>query len=56
MHLLIIFQQPRPKLVLHFLFPQPESHAVARGMGLAFLGIDLGVQLQLDMVGRFLGF
>lgn len=56
MHPLAILQQTRPVLLLELLLPQQEAHIGARGMGLGVLDIDLAVELDLDVIGGFLGF
>ena len=56
MHPLALLQQARPVLLLELLLPQQEAHIGARGVRLGVLDIDLAVELELDVIGGFLGF
>jgi hypothetical protein len=49
-NLLRIFQEPRPELLLQFLLSQNQLNVFGGVVNLALLLINLGVELELDMV------
>ena len=55
MHLLAIFEQPRPVLFLGLFFPQHELDVARAVYRLGVFDVDLAVELELDMIRRLLG-
>ena len=53
--LLLVLQQARPVLLLELLLSEDQLDATRRVVDLALLGVDLGVQIKLDVVGSLLG-
>src|SRR5438045_3178283 len=53
MHFLGIFEQPRPVLLVQFFLSQNDLDVLSRMVDLALCLVDLGVEVQLDMVGLF---
>lgn len=55
MHALALLQQPRPVLLLQLLLPELEVHVGAGVVRLGGVDVDVAVELELDVVGGFLG-
>lgn len=55
MHLLIVLEQPRPKFLLELLLAQHQLNVAAGMVNLGFLGVNLGVEFELDGIGDLLG-
>ena len=53
--LLLVLQQTRPVLLLELLLSEDQLDTARRVVDLALLGVDLGVQVKLDVVGGLLG-
>lgn len=53
--LLLVLQQARPVLLLELLLSEDQLDATRRVVDLALLGVDLGVQIKLDVVGSLFG-
>jgi hypothetical protein len=56
MHLLVVFEQPRPELLLEVLLAQHQLDVATGVVDLRLLGVDLGEELELkgicDLLGR----
>jgi hypothetical protein len=53
--LLVLLEQPRPKLLLELLLAQHQLDIAARVMDLGLLGVDLGEKLKLNGICDLLG-
>ena len=56
MHFLVLLEQPWPVLLLHVLFPEHKLDIAGAVYRLGVLDVKLGVKVQLDVIGGFLGF
>ncbi len=55
MHLLAVLEQSRPVLLLELLLAQHQLNVAAGVVNLGLLGIDFGVEVEVDGVRYFLG-